>query len=127
MTTRATLSAGHAAERRALRFLKRRGLKFVARNYRCRFGEIDLIMTDGDCLVFVEVRSRRNNRVARAGLTVDHRKQKKLIRTAAMYLGKNRHALCPTRFDVVAIDRHDATGVSLEWIRDAFRPLDAEV
>jgi putative endonuclease len=92
----------------------------VAQNYRCRLGEIDLVMLHRDCLVFVEVRFRAANRFASARLSVDSRKQLKLIRTAAIFLSQNpqyaRHAV---RFDVVAIDDG-----SVEWICDAFRPAD---
>lgn len=120
-----TQASGLAAEQRAFRFLRRCGLTFVAKNYRCRFGEIDLIMIDGNCLVFVEVRYRDSNRFARASLTVDQRKRKKLIRTAAMFLGHGGHAHRPARFDVVAIDRSADEPSSLEWIKDAFRPNEA--
>ena len=83
-------------------------------------------MRDRDCLVFVEVRFRAGRRIASAGLTVDHHKQRKLIRTAALFLATQRGlAACATRFDVVAIDVDERGERSLRWIRDAFRPDDA--
>ncbi len=122
MTPQSPLSAGVAAEQRALRFLKSQGLELLRRNYRCRFGEIDLIMADGECLVFIEVRYRAHNRFACAGQTIDYRKRQKLIRTAAMFLSRGRYTNRPTRFDVVAIDHNHDDGVSLQWMQDAFRP-----
>jgi putative endonuclease len=120
--TRGTL--GEKAERQALHFLIREGLKPVARNFRRRGGEIDLIMLHDDCLTFVEVRYRSSTRFSSPAPTVDCYKQRKLLRTAAMFLaGEQRYAGHTVRFDVVAI----AGGVdgTIEWIQDAFRPTDS--
>ena len=85
-------------------------------------------MQDESCLVFVEVRYRRSNRFASAGLSVDIRKQRKLIRTAALFLAKRDfYANSVVRFDVVGIDADDRGGKSIEWIRDAFRPSDSNL
>ena len=85
-------------------------------------------MRDGGCLVFVEVRYRGGRRFTRAGLTVDMRKQRKLIRTAALFLaGRPQFANLPVRFDVVAIDTDDHGGQTIEWLLDAFRPPDASL
>lgn len=120
-----TRVVGAAAELLAGRFLKRQGLLSVTRNFRCRFGEIDLVMRDTDCLVFVEVRYRGGKRLARAVLTVDARKQQKLIRTAALFLTRHSEwSSLAVRFDVVAIDAADGYE-TIEWIRDAFRPRDS--
>ena len=85
-------------------------------------------MLDKDCLVFVEVRYRSANRFAPARLTVDLRKQNKLVRTAAMFLsthsGYARHTV---RFDVMAVDSDAQRQDSIEWIRDAFRPVDSSL
>lgn len=114
---------GSDAEQRAYRFLRRRGLRPVARNYRTRRGEIDLIMLDDGCLAFIEVRYRDFNSPVDALLTVDARKQKKLAQTASMFLSTHRsfHAHA-CRFDVVGVDRDRHGAVSIEWLRDAFRP-----
>ena len=72
-----TRAVGERGEQIALRYLEGRGLRTVDRNFRCRLGEIDLIMLDGDCLVFVEVRYRSGKRIAPAVLTVDRFKQQK--------------------------------------------------
>ena len=128
MVRRNTRAVGKDAERRAARFLSERGLTEVARNFCSRLGEIDLIMRDGDCLVFTEVRYRGGKRLTRAALTVDARKQRKLIRTAALFLaGRSAFANGPVRFDIVAIDVDAEGGESIEWIRDAFRPADSSL
>ena len=80
-------------------------------------------MQDAECLVFVEVRYRSNDDFVPARLTVDLHKQRKLIRTAALFLARRaRFANSVVRFDVVAIE-----GDSIEWIRDAFRPGDSSL
>ncbi|MDX1403205.1 MAG: YraN family protein [Woeseiaceae bacterium] len=113
---------GHRWERQALEYLRSHGLEPIAENYRCRLGEIDLIMRDRDCLVFVEVRYRGNSRFATAAESVDGLKQRKLIRAAALYLAGNPR-LCdmPVRFDVIAVDAALAGQCTLQWLRDAFR------
>ena len=118
MVQRDTRTLGTNAENLAFEHLKRSGLRPVQRNFRCRLGEIDLIMRDDDCLVFVEVRYRASTEFTQPSLTVDIHKQRKLIRTAALFLAKRaRYADSITRFDVVAID-----GSNIEWIKDAFVP-----
>lgn len=121
-----TRVVGSNAENLALQFLQQKGLTPVQRNFQCRLGELDLIMRDHDCLVVVEVRYRSNRSPVSAGRSVDRRKQQKLIRTAALFLAWNqRFANCPLRFDVVGIDADAHHAISIEWIRDAFRPADA--
>lgn len=118
-TTRA--ESGAEAEREALRFLEARRLKLLARNFRCRLGELDLVMLDGSCLVFVEVRFRSGTFVAPA-LSVDGRKQKKLAQAAALWLArKPRLADRAVRFDVVSVERAPDARGRIQWIKDAFR------
>ena len=94
----------------------------MARNFRRRGGEIDIVMIDGDAVVFVEVRYRRSAAFAAPDLTVDARKQRKLIRTAALFAAAHRRlANHVMRFDVVAVEE----GPAIRWIRDAFRPDDS--
>lgn len=96
--------SGEESERFAEQFLLKQGLKLVMRNYRCKAGEIDLIMRDREHLVFVEVRYRKSGRFGSASETVDSRKQQKLIRAAQHYLQTQvRRQLPACRFDVVAI------------------------
>ena len=65
----------------------------MTRNFRCRFGEIDLVMLDADCLVFIEVRYRKSGSFATAAESVDRRKQRKLALTGAFFLSR-KAALC---------------------------------
>lgn len=113
------VAQGTAAEDLACRYLETRGLRLIGRNFRCRGGELDLIMRDGEHLVFVEVRSRRHSRYGTPAESVTRAKQQRLIRAAALYLQRQRLDL-PCRFDVVAILAAD-TAPQVEWIRDAFQ------
>lgn len=107
----------------ALDYLRARHLRLITRNFRCRLGEIDLVMLDDECLVFVEVRYRKAGQFASAVESVDARKQRKLALAAAVFLSRKRHYTnYPVRFDVVAIDAVDNATPRLEWITDAFRP-----
>lgn len=113
---------GAQAEARAELFLQTRGLKSCAKNYRSPQGEIDLIMRDGEILVFIEVRLRNNPRFEQAAESVNGRKQQKIIRTAQHYLLQHKLTdRLPCRFDVVAINgAHDT---DIEWISDAFSAI----
>jgi putative endonuclease len=123
-----TRVVGDDAENLAFHFLKGNGLTPVRRNFRCRLGELDLIMLDGDCLIVVEVRFRGSKSFVSAGLSIDRRKQQKIIRTTALFLAWNeRFANHPVRFDVVGVDADPNGNTSVEWIRDAFRPADASL
>jgi putative endonuclease len=115
----AQAAKGRLAEDRALEFLERQGLRLIERNYRSRYGEIDLIMEDGRTLVFVEVRFRGNPRFGGALESVDRRKQAKLLTTAACFL-KERRLDRPARFDVAALAPHGA-GLRIQWIKGAFQ------
>lgn len=120
-----TRKLGQSAERLALDHLRQQGLAAVDKNFRTRRGEIDLVMLDGHCLVFVEVRYRTPRSYVRAAETVDHRKRSKLTAAAAQYLAAHdefRFHTC--RFDVVGIDRHASGDICIDWRRDAFRPED---
>ncbi|MDX2217955.1 MAG: YraN family protein [Burkholderiales bacterium] len=109
---------GAQAEALAERFLIRKGLKLIQRNFRCRGGEIDLIMQDASGLVFVEVRLRTNRTFAGAAESVAARKQQRVILAAQHYLA-TLGAIPRCRFDVIAMDALDAARI--EWIRDAFQ------
>lgn len=111
---------GAASEARAEAFLHERGLRTRTRNYRCRGGELDLVMNDGDTLVFVEVRLRRPGQFASALESVTAGKQQRVIRAAQHYLLRYRlteRVRC--RFDVVALDRLDPNA-PVDWVSDAF-------
>lgn len=116
-----TKKTGDEAERLAESFLIKRGLALVARNYRCRHGEIDLIMYHGETLVFVEVRLRKPLRghadFGGALASITSSKQAKIITTAQHYLAGLKH-LPPCRFDVLLLNGLNLSGV--EWLASAF-------
>ena len=108
---------GVKSEIQALQFLTQQGLTLVFQNYLCKLGEIDLIMLDGDTLVFIEVRFRKNNDFGGALASITPSKQNKIIKTARHYLSQlDDEPNC--RFDAVAIDR---TTNPPEWIKGAFQ------
>ncbi len=111
---------GGVAEQKACAFLEARGLKLIARNYRSRMGEIDLIMQDNrhhnDEIVFVEVRSRAYSYYGTAIESINKTKQQKVIKSAMSYLQKqNWLDKIDCRFDVVGV-----SPTHIEWIKDAF-------
>ncbi len=109
-------NAGLQAEKLAATYLSQHGLKLVAKNYHCRFGEIDLIMQDGNTVVFVEVRLRTNSQFGSAASSITPKKQQKLILTAQHYL--QQHGECACRFDAILM--HKADLQDIEWLRNAF-------
>jgi putative endonuclease len=112
---------GKAGEEAAVRYLCQQGYRIVERNYRCRFGEIDLIARDGKTLTFIEVKTRRSQRFGPAAAAVTLEKQRHLIKASQLYLIQKRkaHELC--RFDVVTIEL-GAQEPRIELIKDAFQP-----
>jgi putative endonuclease len=110
------LTDGSAAEELACVFLQKKGLKLIERNFRCTHGEIDLIMQDGKTLVFIEVRLRSSAHFGGAAMSINHSKQQKLKRTAALYLQTHGDSAC--RFDAVLMSKVDIN--ALEWVQDAF-------
>jgi len=117
------LKQGKDAEAACGDYLKSRGLKLVEKNFNCRLGEIDLIMTDKNVLVFVEVRFRKNN-VFGGGLeSITVTKQKKLRKTAELYLQQNNQYK-NARLDVVSMSKNTQTSEKQEyvfdWIKNAF-------
>lgn len=100
--------------------LTRAGLTLVERNYRHKTGEIDLIMQDGDTLVFVEVRSRKKDDHGSAQESITPSKQQKVIRTAKLYLQEaNLYNKVTSRFDVVTFDPIEGEWQSV-WFKNAF-------
>ncbi len=106
---------GLEAEEMAFDYLRRQGMTAVERNYRCRFGEIDLIMREGQTLVFVEVRMRASNAFGGAEESIDARKQRKLLATARHYMGA-QGTIPDCRFDAVLLNGDS----DIQWIRNAF-------
>ncbi|MDF2940268.1 MAG: protein Nwat [Gammaproteobacteria bacterium] len=108
---------GNDNENLALSFLKKKGLKLIAKNFYSRFGEIDLIMRDKETLVFVEVRYRGSEKFGSSLESVSWHKQQRLIKTAEYYLLSSPQNL-PCRFDVLAVSPHNTQ--SINWIKNAF-------
>jgi putative endonuclease len=104
---------GQAGEDQALAYLKKQGLALLERNFRCKGGEIDLIMQERGMLVFVEVRKRAQTYHGGAAASVTTAKQKRLIVAAQLYLMRYKMPP-PCRMDVVAID-----GADLIWLKNA--------
>ena len=114
---------GAWGEALAAEYLRKKRYELVAAGYRCRFGEIDLIVKNKKFLVFGEVKLRRDDRFAMAREFVDTRKQDKLRITASMYLSQNPTTLQP-RFDVIEIYAPDGTATvrpDINHLEDAFR------
>jgi putative endonuclease len=106
---------GREAEALAEAFLQGRGLRILARNWRCRFGEIDLIAKEGRVLVFAEVRARGSRAYGGAAESIDAAKRSKLIAAANQYLSRaGLDTAC--RFDALLIEEAG----QIEWIRNAF-------
>lgn len=113
--------AGREAEAYALQHLQQHGLRLITQNWTCRRGELDLVMLDGDTVVFVEVRYRRHAGWGGALESVDFRKQEKLTLAAQSFLQKeSRWADAPCRFDVIAINGDPGTAPPLNWLKNAF-------
>lgn len=111
------IKPGALAEQLAAQYLQQHGLKLLQANYRCRFGEIDLILQDGDTHVFAEVRLRSGSAFGGAAASIDARKQAKLVRTAQHYLSGFQR-IPPCRFDAILLQSTDIN--QIEWIKNAF-------
>jgi putative endonuclease len=107
---------GARAEALAADWLQARGLVILARNFRVRGGEIDLVARQGSLTVFVEVRLRRNLAFGGAAASITAAKRRRLILAARHWLAA--HGLCACRFDCILLERLDAAAIV--WIRDAF-------
>lgn len=108
---------GLEAEKLAATYLANRGLKFIVQNYHCRFGEIDLIMTDAEILVFIEVRLRTGNSFGDAAASITPQKQQKIQLTAQHYLQQYRSPP-PCRFDVILMNKTEMQAIT--WLKNAF-------
>lgn len=119
-TTDGRRDQGNQAEAAAARYLERKGLHIVDRNFYCRGGEIDIIARDGDMLVFVEVRYRGTGSLENPLESVTPRKQQRLIKAASLYLQKHQLWDLPCRFDVIAITPGRLRRFQAQWIQHAF-------
>lgn len=111
----AHLLRGESAEEQAHNFLINKGLKPVCRNFRCKQGELDLVMTDKQTLVIVEVRFRKTDKYGSAAESITRSKQARIIAATQVYLAAHKTD-CPIRFDVIAISGNG----NINWIQNAF-------
>jgi putative endonuclease len=109
------MKPGAQAEQVAAKFLQRHGLTLIKTNYHCRFGEIDLVLRDGETLVFAEVRQRSRSDFGGAAASIDAHKQQRLILTAQHYLA-SLPRIPPCRFDALLLD---GAG-NIDWVKNAF-------
>jgi len=116
------LRKGLRFEKEAEKYLERQGLALLQSNYRCRFGEIDLIMLDRDSICFVEVRFRSSDRFGGASASITPAKQRKIVKAALCYLSQNqRLQKRAPRFDALLIQRQADSGeLDFNWIENAF-------
>jgi putative endonuclease len=117
--SQARVSLGKSGEDLACRELERRGYAIIARRYRVRGGELDVIARDGETMVFVEVKTRVGRMYGEAAEAVTSRKQLRMTRLAEAYLLRHHLADCPCRFDVVSI-HVESGGARVEVIQNAF-------
>ena len=114
-------TAGARYEDIAVAHIARSGLRLLARNFNCRHGELDLVMREGDVIVFAEVRYRRADGFGGAAASVGAAKRRRLIAAAQLFLQANpAYARLGCRFDVLAL-AGDPAHPSIEWLRDAFQ------
>jgi len=113
-------AVGKTGEEMAIRYLLQQGYQVLERNYRCRFGEIDLIARDGSTLAFIEVKTRRSQKFGPAAAAVTLQKQRHLVKASQVYLIRKHKAYELCRFDVVTIEL-DALTPHIELIKNAFQ------
>ena len=102
--TRERLDLGKLGEKLALKKIRSLGYKCVEKNYRCPLGEIDLVAKDGDCLVFIEIKTRKGGSIGYAKEAVDQRKKRQISKVALAYMKANDCFDTKSRFDVIAIN-----------------------
>ena len=116
-----SLAAGRRWENAAGAYLEDNGLTIVARGYRCRLGEIDLVCRDGAALVIVEVKARSTTDFGTAVETITHGKRRRIVQaTRHLLMHRPEWQQLPIRFDVVAFDGIDTREPKVSWIRSAF-------
>ena len=117
---RANLKLGRAGEKLAKKFLKKQGYRHLKSNYAAGHGEIDLIMQDGRTVVFVEVKTRRNEEYVASEAVVNYHKRKHIISAARYFVQANNLHDYPCRFDVVAVVKPDKGKVVVRHQENAF-------
>jgi putative endonuclease len=111
---------GNFGEEHACHFLKKKGFKIVHRNFRTKYGEIDIVARSGKIMIFVEVKTRSSIDFARPEEAVGFRKRGNLRTAARSYLQEHPVRGCEYRFDVLSVTVNDSLHAQLEWIQNAF-------
>ncbi|TDO96964.1 YraN family protein [Marinomonas balearica] len=110
------IKSGDQAEHFAAVFLERSGLRVIGRNFHSRYGEIDIICMEGDVVVFVEVKFRKNHSRGKAIESITPSKLNKILLTAQFWIKKHKHEHSPIRFDAVTFDQTIDEN-SLNWFK----------
>lgn len=111
---------GKSGEQLAAKYLKKNGYKILIQNYRCKFGEIDIIAKGSGVLVFIEVKTRSGTTHGSPAAAVNARKQRQISRAAQYYLAEHSLFDSPARFDVISILYDGSSLSSIDHINDAF-------
>jgi putative endonuclease len=123
----AHLESGQLAESSARRFLQKQGLRLLASNYRCRYGELDLIMSDREILVVIEIRYRRHTNFMLPAESITRAKRQRIARATLHFMQHNTsHRSRPVRFDVLSVSG-PITRPTMDWIPGAFTTEDLQV
>lgn len=117
-----TRTTGDKAEQAAANYLQNHGLHCIEQNFHCKLGELDLIMQDEKCLIFVEVRYRKSDRYGSSLATVTPAKRNKLRKTALFYLKSRKLQNTAVRFDVIGMKpaENTASHYQFRWVKNAF-------
>ncbi len=124
LPTRSHLRLGAQGEQVAEDYLSKRGMKLLVRNFRAGRGEIDLIMREKQCLIFIEVKTRSSEEWSRPAAAVNAQKRKILSRTALAYLALLNNPSIPFRFDIVEVLMEERTVREIRHLPNAFRLSD---
>ena len=114
------LQRGEEGEALAASYLTERGLKLLKRNFRAKRGEVDLVLRDGDCLVFCEVKTRSDERWTRPAAAVNQKKRRNLTLAALEYLRRLGNPEVKVRFDIVEVLLHDVGGAEVRHLPNSF-------
>ena len=117
--TNIRIDIGKRGETLAISFLKKNGYRIIESNFRCRYGEIDIIAQDGKTVAFIEVKTKTSNRFGSPTQAVDSRKQRQVSKTALAYISQKRLTNYSARFDVVGINIKGSNS-EIELIKNAF-------
>lgn len=113
------MTSGKKGEEFVVKYLKKQGAKILSKNYTCRFGEVDIISEKDGFLIFTEVKTREENSITLPIEAVDLNKQKKLIKTAEVYIKFAANKNQP-RFDVASVITKEGKPVSVDYLENAF-------